>query len=244
MLNNLPTNSDSYFYFTQISLEGMLKFLGQWNHDNFDTLQLLQQPQQQLLSPQQQQQRRKNLGNLGGITESISNLVSGANQSSATATATTTTAILDEVSNKISQVADFLTTSNTMDELTSPTTTTLERDDSSTWPPLNELAATAAATPAAVQTSSSSAIIQRAFYRNNLDIASVLRTVLDYYESFFKNPCLQLKLDIIRSMLYLANSLYDSRQQFEALASKLQLNCDWLNAFIQQEIDNLGVSKT
>lgn len=235
MLNNLPTNSDSYFYFTQISLEGMLKFLGQWNHDNFDALQLLQQQQQ--LSPQQQQQRRKNLSNLGGITESISNLVSGssggANQSSSSA------AILDEVSNKISQVADFLTTSNTMNELTSPPTTPLERDDSSTWPPLSELAATTAA----VQTSSSSssAVIQRAFYRNNLDIASVLRTVLDYYESFFKNPCLQLKLDIIRSMLYLANSLYDSRHQFEALASKLQLNCDWLNAFIQQDIDNLGV---
>lgn len=230
MINNLPTNSDSYFYFTQISLEGMLKFLGQWSHDHFDALQLMQQNSSQ--QQQQQSSRRKNLG----ITESITNLVSG-NTTSQTGT-TTTTALLDEVSNKIIQVAEYLS-----DELPSSPPTTPQLESRSSWTTNEEhLAAAAAAAastsaPAAAPTS----LIQRAFYRNNLDIASVLRTVLDYYESFFKNPCLQLKLDIIRSMLYLANSLYDSRQQFEALASKLQLNCDWLNAFIQQDIDNLGV---
>jgi hypothetical protein len=31
MLANLPQNSDTYFYFTQVSLEGLLKFLGQCN---------------------------------------------------------------------------------------------------------------------------------------------------------------------------------------------------------------------
>lgn len=31
MISNLPTNTDTYFSFTQISLEGLLKFLGQWN---------------------------------------------------------------------------------------------------------------------------------------------------------------------------------------------------------------------
>lgn len=227
MINNLPTNPDSYFYFTQISLEGMLKFLGQWSHDHFDALQLIQQ--QQTSAQSQQQKQRKNLG----ITESITNLVSGSNTAVAS-TSSTSANLLDEVSNKIIQVAEFLA-----EERPSSPTTPLDStlSSSSNWP-MNELTSTAAGNTSSM---SSQTIVQRAFYRNNLDIASVLRTVLDYYESFFKNPCLQLKLDIIRSMLYLANSLYDSRQQFEALGSKLQLNCDWLNAFIQQDIDNLGV---
>ena len=33
MIVNLPTSTDSYFYFTQVSLEGMLKFSGQWNRE-------------------------------------------------------------------------------------------------------------------------------------------------------------------------------------------------------------------
>lgn len=217
MINNLPTNPDSYFYYTQVSLEGMLKFLGQWSHDHFDALQLIQQQQQV-----NAQKQRKN------FTESITNLVSGGSNAAAVAS-TSGANLLDEVSNKIIQVAEFLAE----ERPSSPTTPLDSTSSSSNWP-MNEL------TPTTTNTSSMS-IVQRAFYRNNLDIASVLRTVLDYYESFFKNPCLQLKLDIIRSMLYLANSLYDSRQQFEALGSKLQLNCDWLNAFIQQDIDNLGV---
>ena len=65
----------------------------------------------------------------------------------------------------------------------------------------------------------------------------MLRTVLDYYESFFKNPCLQLKLDIFRSILYLSNSLFDSKHQYESLYNKLQNNFDWLNGFIQQDND-------
>ena len=34
MLANLPTNSDTYFHFSQVSLEGLLKFLGIWNKSN------------------------------------------------------------------------------------------------------------------------------------------------------------------------------------------------------------------
>lgn len=83
----------------------------------------------------------------------------------------------------------------------------------------------------------SSQTILRSFNRNNLDLTSVLRTVLDYYESFFKNPCLQLKLDIFRSMLYLSNSLFDSKHQYESLYNKLQHHFDWLNGFIQQDAD-------
>ncbi len=66
--------------------------------------------------------------------------------------------------------------------------------------------------------------IQRSFNRNNLDVTSVLRTVLDYYESFFRHSCLQLKLEIFRSMLYLCNSLYESKQQYESLVYKIQNN--------------------
>lgn len=33
MISNSPTNVDSYYYFTQISLEGLLKFMGQWNRE-------------------------------------------------------------------------------------------------------------------------------------------------------------------------------------------------------------------
>ena len=79
-----------------------------------------------------------------------------------------------------------------------------------------------------------SQLIQRSFNRNNLDLTSVLRTVLDYYETFFRNPCLQLKLDIFKSILYLANTLFDSKQQYESLMLKLQSNFEWLTGFIQQ----------
>ena len=82
-----------------------------------------------------------------------------------------------------------------------------------------------------------SQIVQRSFNRNNLDLTSVLRTVLDYYESFFRHPCLQLKLEIFKSMLYLANSLFDSKHQYESVVNKLQYNFEWLNGFIQQEAD-------
>lgn len=217
MINNLPTNSDSYFYFTQISLEGILKFLGQWSNDHFEALQFLQ-----LQGTHGQGQKRRTLG----FTESLTNLVtSSSSVSSSGPTASgAPTALLDEVSNRIVQVADFLTDESS----TVPTTPT-------DWIPNEQMTATSGSAQAVTS------IVQRAFYRNNLDIASVLRTVLDYYESFSKNPCLQLKLDILRSMLYLANSLFDSRQQFEALTAKLQFSCEWLNSFIQQDIDNIGV---
>ena len=75
-------------------------------------------------------------------------------------------------------------------------------------------------------------LIQRSFSRNNLDLTSVLRTVLDYYESFFRQACPQLKLDILKATLYLANTLFDSRQQYESLMFKLQsTNFEWLAGF-------------
>lgn len=212
MINNLPTNTDSYFYYTQISLEGILKFLGQWSNDVvFDSIQLAAQQQQS------QKQQRKNIS----LADSLTNFVSSNNSSSV---------LLEDLSNKvINQVNELLLA----DEAT-PTSSTTSFD----------LGADFNSPPSPPQTTSAAAnsgVVQRAFSRNNLDITSVLRTVLDYYESFSKNPCLQLKLDILRSMTYLANSVYDSRQQFEALAAKIQFNCDWLGSFVQQDIDNLGV---
>ena len=38
-------------------------------------------------------------------------------------------------------------------------------------------------------------------------------------------------------MLYLSNSLFESRQQYESLATKLNMNFDWLNSFVQQDYD-------
>ena len=83
-----------------------------------------------------------------------------------------------------------------------------------------------------------SQLIHRSFNRNNLDLPSVLRTVLDYYESFFRHPCLQLKLEIFRCMLYLSNSLFDSKQQYESLVTKMSVNFEWLTSFIQQDFDD------
>lgn len=212
MINNLPTNTDSYFYYTQISLEGILKFLGQWSNDVvFDSIQLASQQQQS------QKQQRKNIS----LADSLTNFVSSNNSSSV---------LLEDLSNKvINQVNELLLA----DEAT-PTSSTTSFDLGADFnsPP---------SPPPTTSATANSGVVQRAFTRNNLDITSVLRTVLDYYESFSKNPCLQLKLDILRSMTYLANSVYDSRQQFEALAAKIQFNCDWLGSFVQQDIDNLGV---
>lgn len=220
LLNNLPSNTDSHFYFTQISLEGILKFLGQWSNETIEQLQLLQQQNQA-------KQQRTNLS----LAESLTNLMSGGAQPQPAAVTATSSggALFDDISNKIiNQVAELLSDDT--------------RTSSSTSFDLNTSSFDSTTATAAVATQSFSCSIQRSFNRNNLDITSVLRTVLDYNESFFKNPCLQLKLDILRSMLYLANSLYDSRQQFEALAAKLQHNFEWLNAFVQQDIDNIGVS--
>jgi hypothetical protein len=189
--------------------KGILKFLGQWHNGSLEHLQLQQQLQQQ----QQPETRRKNLT----IAESITNLVSSSNTSSASN-------VVDEVSNRIIKVAEFLSDESSSFDLTSSTAAS----------------ASASVVSELIETSTSHNI-QRSFNRNNLDITSVLRTVLDYYESFFKNPCLQLKLDILKSMLYLANSVFDSRQQYESLMSKLQINFEWLNSFIQQDSDSQGV---
>ena len=68
-------------------------------------------------------------------------------------------------------------------------------------------------------------------------MTSVLRTVLDYYESFFQQPCIQLKLDIFKATLYLANCLFDSQQQYTSLVTKLS-SFEWLQGLIQAEFDD------
>ena len=59
MICNLPTNSDTYFHFGQISLEGQLKFLGLWNKNN-------------------NAERQPPPITAAGLAASISNFVSGA----------------------------------------------------------------------------------------------------------------------------------------------------------------------
>ena len=185
MVANLSYNSETYYYYTQISLEGMLKFMGQWNSST------------NLLRHHQQQQSSQI--NMTSIANSITNLV---NEDVSTKTV--------NALNSLIKVAEYLTedTDINLSRLTTQNNSNIRLDD------LPHL-------------------VQRSFNRNNLDIASVLRTVLDYYESFYNNPCLQLRLDILKSMSYLGNCLFDSKTQYESLLSKLQTSIDWLNAFIE-----------
>ena len=220
MLVNLAANSDTYFYFTQISLEGYLKFLGQWNRNN-----LMKQPQQQ--SQQQQQQQNQQQGSTttaASLAASFTNFVTGNNLIEEVASNKTATAI---TANIIKVAEFFAEDTDLLGGLSNEQQTQL--DDTSTNP-------TPSLSPP--QPPLHSQLIQRSFNRNNLDLTSVLRTVLDYYESFFRQPCPQLKLDIFKSMIYLGNSLFDSKQQYESLVSKLQLNFEWLNSFIQQDYDD------
>lgn len=76
MVSNLPNNLDSYFSFGQISLEGLLKFLGLWNKNTSNNKQ-----------------------QLGGIAASISNFVSN-NQMNPNIQASNTSTVVDEVQNK------------------------------------------------------------------------------------------------------------------------------------------------
>ena len=64
--------------------------------------------------------------------------------------------------------------------------------------------------------------IKRAFNYNNLDLTSVLRSVLDYYETVFIYAPLQIKYDILKSTICLANSLFDNNQQYELLLQKIK----------------------
>jgi hypothetical protein len=201
MIANLSSNSDTYFYYTQISLEGHLKFLGQWNRNNSNNNNNVGSAAQRLTST-----------TAASIAATLSNLSNNS-------------AIVDEVSAKTAsallKVAEFLTDDTDLLGRVNPS---LDQETSN--PNL------------IIQTPPQTVL--RSFDRNNLDIMSVLRTVLDYYESFFRNsPCLQLKLDIFKSILYLANSLFDSKQQHEALMHKLQNNLEFgLNSFIQQDMSD------
>jgi hypothetical protein len=191
MIVNLASNSDTYFYFTQISLEGYLKFLGLWNRNS--------------------NQIKPNQITAASLAASITNFVTGNNIDEVVAAAKTTNAL-----NNIIKVAEFFAEDT---DLVSNKNTN-ETEKLSQIPQIQ------------------SQLIQRSFNRNNLDLTSVLRTVLDYYESFFRQPCPQLKLEIFKSMIYLSNSLFDSKQQYESLVNKLTINFEWLNSFIQQDYDD------
>lgn len=78
MLANLATNSDTYFYYGQISLEGQLKFLGLWNKNN---------------------NTEKNQ-HLNSIAASISNFVSGTTNQISNMQAASSLTVVDEVQNK------------------------------------------------------------------------------------------------------------------------------------------------
>jgi len=78
--------------------------------------------------------------------------------------------------------------------------------------------------------------VQRSFNRNNLDLTSVLRTVLDYYESSFRHPCLSMKYDILRSTIYLANALFDSKSQYESLMNKIE-SFEWFKTTLMNQED-------
>jgi hypothetical protein len=211
MIANLSSNSDSYFYYTQISLEGHLKFLGQWNRNSATT---------------SKQQTSTTAATIAATLSNLASSVGGGSTSGGGGLNTTNSNIVEEMSaktaNAILKVAEFLSEDT---DLISRASQSLIMSDANLDPEKRDQDATL----------QQSQLIQRSFNRNNLDITSVLRTVLDYYESFFRNPCLQLKLDIFKSILYLANSLFDSKSQYENLMIKLQNNFEWLTGFIQQD---------
>lgn len=213
MLVNLAANSDTYFYFTQISLEGYLKFLGLWNRNN-----LIKQSQ---LQQQNQQQPQTSTTTAASLAASFTNFVTGNNLVDEVVSNKTATAITAN----IIKVAEFFAEDTDLLGVQPNNEPQMPLEDSTNPTPSG---------PPLLQ----SQLIQRSFNRNNLDLTSVLRTVLDYYESFFRQPCPQLKLDIFKSMIYLGNILFDSKQQYESLVTKLQLNFEWLNSFIQQDYDD------
>jgi len=202
LLANLPTNADTYFHYGQVSLEGLVKFLGAWNKNhaqdnNSDTNQ-----------------------RLANIAASISQFVSGG-------------PVADEVQTKtVNAFSNFI---KVLTEDSPDVDRTYDMSDSTSFSSMIN-AGTEEVVPIA-RPPQQSQLIQRSFNRNNLDLTSVLRTVLDYYESFFRHPCLQLKLEIFRSMVYLGNSLFESRQQYESLVGKLRVSFEWLDGFVNQEWD-------
>lgn len=224
MVANLANNLDTYFYFGQISLEGLLKFLGLWNKTHSSNI------------------KQKETG----LAVSFSNFVSSSANINNQGTSRLT--VVDEVQNKTVNAfnnfikvltednPDFNPTYNPSDLTTNNinNSSEIESRDQSQYD-INQheliyqnLQQTQNLDNNLIDPFQSaqqiSQLIQRSFNRNNLDLTSVLRTVLDYYESFFRHSCLELKLEIFRSMIYLSNSLYESKQQYESLVNKIQNN--------------------
>jgi hypothetical protein len=207
MISNLPTNTDTYYNFSQISLEGLLKFLDQWNRND----------------------QTSTTNNNKSIADSLLSYFITSNSSTLT-TNETSSSVVDEVSSKTNTALNSLIK---VAEFFAEETDLLNKMNlsSGSTTPMNS------SVPSSPKQNASN-IVNRSFNRNNLDLTSVLRTVLDYYESFFRQPCLQLKLEIFKSMLYLANCIFDSKSQYESLLFKLQNNFDWLTAFINQDNDD------
>ncbi len=220
MIANLPTNADTYFHYGQVSLEGLIKFLGAWNKNS----------------------SQENSDTLASIAAVVSNFVTGSNP-------TIQSTVVDEVQNKTVNAFNNFIKVLTEDN---PDVDDYEMSNSTSYSSLvNSTSQTEEAPNRPLQqtiqtepTPAVSQLIQRSFNRNNLDLTSVLRTVLDYYESFFRHPCLQLKLEIFKSMVYLSNSLYESRQQYESLIGKMRVSFEWLDGFVNQELDELMLMPT
>ncbi len=170
MIANLPTNSDSYYYFTQVSLEGLLKFLGQWNREyaaaaasnsSFNTVSKLQEK-------------------TANLAESIlTNIVSSGNSA------------VDEVStktanafNSIIRLAENLTDSESKAQqqqavllnpsaLTANSNTTAPSNIQNVGEMFNQSATSQSQqqqAPFTIQAFAGATSIQRSFNRNNLDI--------------------------------------------------------------------------
>lgn len=82
---------------------------------------------------------------------------------------------------------------------------------------------------------------RRLFVRNKLDLTSVLRTIMEHYDSFMKTHSLQLKIDILKSMIYISNSLFDSKEQYEFLIQKLQDEIDLVEFFGPDNTSQTGI---
>jgi hypothetical protein len=216
MLANLAANSHTYYSFGQVSLEGFLKFLGQWNRPAPGTIASTTRKPQTTAST---------------IAASLSSLVTGASTPSGPIVEEMSTKTTSAV-NTLLKVVEFFAEDTDLFSSTS----SVSPDSQSISQSREQTTANSESTGMEALLAQSHSI-QRSFNRNNLDITSVLRTILDYYESFFRHPCWQLKIDIVKSIVYLANSLFDSREQYESLMHKLQSELEWVGSFAQQDYE-------
>ena len=201
---------------------GALKFIGHWNTSS-TTIQSNSSPAAAFLAKVQSQTStststtttsgNKEVPVIATLASSISQLVNEADMAGKMATAISSLIKVAEFFAEETTAAAQLAANAAAS--TAHTEQQQQQQHNSSSSHAMTIAAAAAVVPVAPRP------VQRSFMRNNLDVASVLRTVLDYYESFSRTTCLQLRLDTLKSMIYLANCLFDSRHQYEALLAKL-----------------------